>query len=155
MEINMEIKLLQEFDFKDKGSLFGQMDSMNDAIVKDIRESANSLYIILHEFDNILSPSGEVMWPYKELEIEYAEKDRMGIFIHRDIRCEVEVSTGELLDWVRKEKAELEMNDWMITSGGILLLKLIAYTKNKQRKFRMIDIDIYLLPQKVIYRWKS
>ena len=52
----MEIKLLQEFDFNDKDSLFGHMDDMNDAKVKEIREDGNSLYITLHEFDVFLSP---------------------------------------------------------------------------------------------------
>ncbi len=153
----MEIKLSQEFDFNDKGSLFGQMDDMNDAIVKDIRESGNSLYIILHKFDKILSPIGEALYQYKELEIEYkyAEKYRVSLYFNMDKRCEREVSISELLDWVKKEKFELEMNDWMITSGGLLLLKLLAHTKDIQRKFKMIDVDIRLLPKKIIYRWKS
>ena len=149
----MEIKLLQEFDYDDKCSLFGQMDNMNDAIVKEIRESGNSLYITLHQFDEFVNPKGEVMWPYKELEIEYdyAEKNHPKIYIYDSILRIVDLDG--LLDWIKKEKAELEMNDWMITSGGVLLLKLISNSKNRRRKSKNTNVDIYLIPKKIIYRW--
>lgn len=151
----MEIKLLQEFDFNDKNSLFGQMDNMNDAIVKDIQESGNSLYIVLHEFDDINGPNGEIIWPYKELEIEYeyAENSRQSIYVREDVDRRMTLS--ELLTWLKKKKAELEMNDWVITSGGILSLTLLAHPKNMRRKFWIIDVEIYLLPKKIIYRWMS
>lgn len=151
----MEIKLLQKFDFNDKNSLFCHMDNMNDAIIKDIRESDNSLFIILHKFDDFLSPSGEAMYPYKELEIEYkyAKKDCLEICVHRDKNYIV--TPSELLDWLKKEKAEIEMSDWMITSGELLYLKLFAHPKDTRRKLQITDIDIHLIPQQIIYSWKS
>lgn len=148
----MEIKLLQEFDYGNKNSLFGHMDNMNDAIVKEFREDGDSLYITLHQFDDILNPNDEVMYPYKELEIEYVYAAKS--FFEIDIYPRI-LTFDALLDWIKKEKAQLEMNEWMITSGGVLLLKFIAKTKNMWRKFKFTDVDIYLTPQKIIYRWKS
>lgn len=154
----MEIKLLQEFDFNDKNSLFGQMENMNDAIVKEIKESGNSLYITLHEFDDIESPSGEVIWPYKELEIEYAEINYLNIEVFGDRHCMVD--SHELFNLLERNQVELEMNDWMITASGLLLLKLLPHPKEIRRKFRrnkmrISSVDMLLLPKIIIYRWKS
>ena len=151
----MEIKFLQEFDYKDKSSLFGKMDNLNDAIIKEIRDSENSLNITLHGLNNILSPSGEVVYPYKELEIEYIfeKQNYLDIYVHKGKPCIVTIA--ELLNWVEKKKAEIEMNDWAITSDGIFLLKLIASPKDIRGKFGVTDIDIRLIPKKIIYRWKS
>ena len=153
----MEIKLLQEFDFSDKNSLFGQMDSMNDAIVKDIRESENALHITLHKFDSINGPNGEIIWPYKELEIEYeyAENSRLDILVREDVNVDRWMTLGEFLIWLKKKKAELEMNDWSITSYGALVLRLLAHPQNSVRKVFTIDVEINLFPKKIVYRWKS
>ena len=158
----MEIKLLQEFDFSDKNSLFGKMDNMNDAIVKEIRENENSMVIVLHKFDDIEGPSGEVIWPYKELEIEYEheEKDAFSIEVFGDRHC---ITTpSELLEWVKREESELEMNNWMITAGGFLLLKLLPYSGVVRKKFgrrkvqhTISEVEIWLLPKKITYRWMS
>ena len=151
----MEIKLLQEFDFSDKNSLFGRMDSMNDAIVKDIRESENSLHITLHKFDSINGPNGEIIWPYKELEIEYAENSRLYILVREDVNVDRWMTLREFLTWLKKKKAELEMNDWSITSHGALALRLLAHPQNSVRKVFTIGVEIILFPKKIVYRWKS
>ena len=160
----MEIKLLQEFDFNDKNSLFGKMDNMNDAIVKEIRESEKSLIIVLHKFDDIEGPDDEVIWPYKELEIEYeyAEQEGFSIEVFGNRHCMT--TPSELLEWVKREESELEMNNWMITAGGFLLLKLLPYPYSgvirrklgrKKVRHTISEVEIRLLPKKITYRWMS
>ena len=158
----MEIKLVQEFDFNDKNSLFRKMDNMNDAIVKEIRESEKSLVIVLHKFDDIQGPSGEVIWPYKELEIEYEYegKEACCIEVYGDRHCMT--TPSELWEWVKREESELEMNDWVLTAGGQLVLILIPYSGVIRRKFgkrkvrhAISEVEIQLVPKKITYRWMS
>ena len=96
------------------------------------------------------------MWPYKELEIEYgyAEKDCLYISVQGK-RQYYRLTPSELLDLVKKEKVELEMNEWLITSHGALLLKLFVPSKNVRRKSRITDVEIQLIPKKITYRWMS
>lgn len=151
----MEIKLLQEFDYSNKNLLFNNMPNMNDAIVKELREEGNSLYIILHEFDSLLDSNGETIWSYKELEIEYEhiDKDRLEIWAYG--KNFTRMTPSEIMDWIKKEKVEIEMNDWIIKSNGVLYLKLIVNPNNWRKKSRITEVEIQLYPKKIIFRWKS
>ena len=167
----MEVKLVEEFDYSDKNTIFEKMDCVSDGIIKEIRESGNSVFVTLHQFNLIQGPSGDIIWPYLELEMEcvYANEKDMLIFYDIDLDGKkwdksYDISSlSELPDLAKRDKIELELDEWTIGWRKFFTLLIRPspiynhmtkkYVKSKS-KIRNIKLELGY-PQKIIYRWKA
>lgn len=167
----MEVKLVQEFDYSDKNTIFEKMDCVSDGIIKEIRESGNSVFVTLHQFNLIQGPDGEIIWPYLELEIECVYANKKDMDLYDDITLygkkwdkSYDISSlSDLPALAKRDKIELELDEWMIgwrEYFSLLIRPSPIYnhmTKkfvNSKSKIRNIRLDLGH-PQKIIYRWKA